>query len=372
MNLIQKLTIDLAHRSRIPTVDATQGDTARALEITLMNGIHPWEIPYGAAMVIHYRCCDGSGGIYDTLPNGDSAFVVDGNIVTVQLAPQVCAVAGTTQLQVTIIHSEKQLSTFSIDILVAGEVNASIRQQDYTNLSQWWSQQGGAGLPTGGTPGQGLILDGQGYAHWAHLTPEDVGLPNVDNTPDAEKPLSGPQQEALQEQSDRLEASIQDTASQLQAAIGDMGSQQQAYTDAASATDREYTDDKVDSLVQNGTWTPVLISGADSLTGFSGCTYHKTGNLVHVGVTCWGTFANRNNNAIVLSLPFPVGSIRAYGSFGYNNSGLSDLYVYAGGGTSQCEIKQHNASGQETAVTGTGIGRDSWTFQFSLTYATND
>lgn len=361
MKLIQKLTIDLAHRSRIPTVDAIQGDTARALEISLMNGIHPWEIPYGAAIVIHYRCCDGSGGIYDTLPNGDSAFAVGGNTVTVQLAPQVCAVPGTTQLQVTVIHDGKQLSTFSIDLLVAGEVNASIRQQDYTNLSDWWNQQGGAGLPTGGTPGQGLLLDDQGYAHWTHLAPEDVGLSNVDNTPDAEKPVSGPQQEALQELNN-----------QLQEAIADMASQQQEYTDTASATNREYTDDKVDSLVQSGIWTPVLISGANSLTGFSGCTYHKTGNLVHVGVTCWGTFSGRNSNGIILSLPFSVGSVRAYGAFGYNNSGLADLYVYAGGGTSQCEIKQHNASGQETAVTGTGIGRDAWTFQFALTYATND
>ena len=154
--------------------------------------------------------------------------------------------------------------------------------------------------------------------------------------------------------------------------IQELDGKLRGYTDDASAADREYTDDKVASLIESGVWTPVLISGAGSLTGFSGCTYHKTGNLVHVGVTCWGTFANRNDNAIVLSLPFSVGSVRAYGAFGYNNSGLADLYVYAGGGTSQCEIKQHNASGQETAVTGTGIGRDAWTFQFSLTYGTDE
>lgn len=153
--------------------------------------------------------------------------------------------------------------------------------------------------------------------------------------------------------------------------IQDQNGNLRKYTDDASAGDREYTDDKVASIAQSGEWTPTLLSGADSLVGFSGCTYHKTGNLVHVGVTCWGTFTNRNGNAIILSLPFPVRSIRSYGSFGYSNCGLTDLYIFAAGGTSQCEIKRHNESGQETAVAGTDIGRDAWTFQFSLTYGTD-
>ena len=330
MKLIQKITLDLAHRSRIATVDATRGDTARVLEISLMNGIHPWEIPYGAAVVLSYRCADGSGGTYDTLADGTSAFAVEGNTVTVHLAPEVCAVPGTTQLQVTMVQGDKQLSTFCMDISVDGEVKATARQKDYINLSHWWHQQGGGGLPIGGEPGQVLLLDGQGYAKWTQLTGEAVGLDRVDNTADGEKPVSAPQQEAL-----------------------------------------DALDEKLSALVQSGIWTPQLLSGADSLTGFSGCTYHKTGNIVCVGVTCWGTFSGRNSNGIVLSLPFPVSSVRAYGSFGYNNRGLTDLYIYAGGGTSQCEIKRHNASGQETAVTGIDVGNDSWTFQFALTYATN-
>jgi hypothetical protein len=262
-------------------------------------------------------------------------------------------VAGTTQLQIIVVHEDEQISTFRMDILVSGEVKGTTRQQDYINLANWWSQQGGAGLPTGGMPGQGLRLNDQGYAQWVEPTPADVGLDRVDNTADAEKPLSAPQQEALEE------------------AISDMDSQLREYADELSAGDRQYVDNQLASLVQSGIWTPELLSGADSLVGFSGCTYHKTGNLVHVGVTCWGTFAGRNSNGIALTLPFPVGSVRAYGTFGYNNSGLSDLYIYAGSGSSRCEIKQHNAAGQETAVTGTGLGRDSWTFQFSLTYATN-
>lgn len=363
MKLIQKLTIDLSHHARIPTLDAAQGDTARVLEISLMNGVHPWEIPCGAALVVHYRCADGSGGIYDTLAEGESAFVVDGNTVTVALAPQVCAVPGTTQLQVTVICGEKQVSTFRIDILVAGEIKATTRQQDYVNLSTWWQQQGGAGLPTGGAPGESLLLDDQGCAHWTQLTSENVGLSNVDNTPDAEKPVSGPQQEAIEE-------AIQTLDGQLREEMSSLTTQLETYADDLSTGDRQYTDDQVSALVQSGVWTPELLSGADSLTGFSGCTYHKTGNIVHVGVTCWGTFSGRNSNGIVLTLPFPVGSVRAYGTFGYNNSGLADLYIYAGGGTSQCEIKQHNSSGQETSVTGINVGRDSWTFQFALTYAT--
>lgn len=349
MKLIQKITLDLAHRSRIATVDATRGDTARALEISLMNGIHPWEIPYGAAVVLSYRCADGSGGTYDTLADGTSAFSVEGNTLTVHLAPEVCAVPGTTQLQVTMVQGTQQLSTFCMDISVDGEVKATARQKDYINLSHWWHQQGGAGLPIGGEPGQGLLLDGQGYAKWTQLTGEAVGLDRVDNTSDEEKPVSAPQQEALDALEEQLQGAIQES----------------------SHSDRQYVDEKLSALVQSGTWTPQLVSGAGSLTGFSGCTYHKTGNIVHVGVTCWGSFANRNSDVIAITLPFPVASVRAYGSFGYSNRGLTDLYIYAGGGTSQCAVMRHNASGQETAVTGIDVGNDSWTFQFALTYATN-
>lgn len=125
----------------------------------------------------------------------------------------------------------------------------------------------------------------------------------------------------------------------------------------------------------SGTWTPTLVSGADSLTGFSSCTYHKTGNIVTVSVLCWGTFTNRNSSGICISLPFKVGSMRSYGQFGYsniNNTTCAHQYVYAGQGNTFCELKYRGSSGQEVSLTGTGLGKDSWTFQFSLTYGTDE
>lgn len=130
--------------------------------------------------------------------------------------------------------------------------------------------------------------------------------------------------------------------------------------------------DIVDTICESGTWTPTLVSGADSLTGFSDCTYHKTGNIVTVSILCWGTFTNRNSDAITFSLPYRVASKRIYGMFGYTNAGLTDLYLAGNCGAASCSVMRHDASGNEVGVTGTGLGRDNWTFQCCLTYGTDE
>lgn len=130
--------------------------------------------------------------------------------------------------------------------------------------------------------------------------------------------------------------------------------------------------EKTVAVCESGEWTPTLVSGANSLTGFSQCTYHKTGNIVTVSILCWGTFANRNSDTITFSLPFNVASKRIYGLFGYTNAGLTDLYLAGNCGTATCSVMQHNAAGSEVAVTGTGLGRDNWTFQCCLTYGTDE
>lgn len=61
-------------------------------------------------------------------------------------------------------------------------------------------QDGSAGsLPPGGTVGQTLVKQSStdSDAVWSTLNKSSVGLPLVDNTSDANKPVSGPQQAAL-------------------------------------------------------------------------------------------------------------------------------------------------------------------------------
>ncbi len=190
MEILKKLTVNMGYRRETPVVEAVQGDSGRALELTLLAGNEPWEVPFGAAVAVHYQCADGSGGVYDTLPDGTTAFSVEENRVTVLLAEPVCAVAGKTRVQVSIISEGVQLTTFDVDLQVALGVNPPKPPKDYVNLAHWWGQQGGGGLPQGGLPGQTLMLNGQGYAQWHLLTPANVGLGNVDNTSDLDKPVS--------------------------------------------------------------------------------------------------------------------------------------------------------------------------------------
>lgn len=208
MQITKKIVVNMGYQEGCPVVEAVQGDSCRELELQLMAGNQPWQVPYGAAVTVHYQCSDGSGGVYDTLPDGTTAFSVEGNRVTVLLAEQVCAVEGRTKLQITLVSEGKQISTFDFYIQVAPGVKPSKKPEDYVNLEHWWSQQGGGGLPWGGLPGQTLMLDQQGYAKWRLLTPADVGLGNVDNTSDLEKPVSRATEAAIAVERARIDALV--------------------------------------------------------------------------------------------------------------------------------------------------------------------
>ena len=190
MNTLKKITVNLGYRDRTPIVEVVQGDSGRALELTVLEGSRPWMVPLGAAVTVHYRCADGTEGIYDTLSDGTTAFSVEENRITVLLAEQVCAAAGKAGLQVCVISNGVQLTTFDVELQVAAAVMPPKPAGDYVNLAHWWGQQGGGGLPQGGGPGQTLMVDSQGYAKWKLPTKADVGLGKVDNTADLDKPIS--------------------------------------------------------------------------------------------------------------------------------------------------------------------------------------
>ena len=197
MEIRKQVTVNLRYRGATPVVDAVQGDSARVVDLVLMAGDTPWKIPQGAAILVQYCCPDGTGGTYDTLPDGRSAYALTDEGMTLYLAPQVCSVAGDVRMQLTILDGEAQVSTFEMKIAVEPKVTAVTETGDYTNLEQWWSQQGGGGLPQGGTAGQVLRLDKFGYAGWETPSKEMVSLDQVNNTSDRDKPVSIPQREAI-------------------------------------------------------------------------------------------------------------------------------------------------------------------------------
>ena len=116
MRTTQRIEIDLAVRGVTETVQAVQGDmNSRVLEITLVDGGAVVDTT-GCTGIVRYRRADGTGGNYDTAPDGTSAVSFDGNIATVQIAPDVLAAPGVAQVAVAIVAGTSMIHTFVFQI----------------------------------------------------------------------------------------------------------------------------------------------------------------------------------------------------------------------------------------------------------------
>lgn len=136
MLVTKKLTVDLARKTVLGCVDAVRGDSAIALELTMLCDGAPWTVPSGASVIVRY----GQGqacGTYDSLSDGTPAWSVQENILTVRVAPEVCSAAGKTDFQVTILEGENQISTFRMVVDVQPAVTGSDKPGKYTSLAQW-------------------------------------------------------------------------------------------------------------------------------------------------------------------------------------------------------------------------------------------
>ena len=120
MYIKTKITMNVAKRGITPLIYAMQGDQhSRSIEITLLSNGVPWEPPAGATVRVGYTRGDGTGGSYDRLPDGSAAGSIDGNKVTVSIAPQVLSKAGRALLAVTLSLSGWEISTSPVAVQVA-------------------------------------------------------------------------------------------------------------------------------------------------------------------------------------------------------------------------------------------------------------
>ena len=128
--------MDLAQKQNTGRVDVVQGDKySRNIEFTFMyNGV-AWQIPDGTTAIVRYKKPDATGGNYDTLPDGSTAYQINGNVLTVCLAPQVCTVPGIVQLSVGLIQGSAEINTFSINIVVQPNPGTIYQSEDYIRLS---------------------------------------------------------------------------------------------------------------------------------------------------------------------------------------------------------------------------------------------
>lgn len=138
MILTHPLTFHLDRKTEPETLNAVQGDSGRAIEATLYFGSKAWEPPADATVTLRYRNSDGSGGSYDTMPNGSMAGLLSGNLLMFRLAPQVTAVAGITQLQFVIAAEGTELATFTALLSVQADPSVdAATPENYYNMSGW-------------------------------------------------------------------------------------------------------------------------------------------------------------------------------------------------------------------------------------------
>lgn len=128
--------MDLASRGVPQRVDVMQDDKySRNLQISLYENGSKWQIPRDAVAVIRYKKSDGTGGNYDTLPDGTLAYDISGNVLTVALAPQVCTAPGLVDFAVCLIQAESEITTFAVNIIVQPVPGADIASEEYENLT---------------------------------------------------------------------------------------------------------------------------------------------------------------------------------------------------------------------------------------------
>lgn len=144
MTITQHISIDLQQPGNAPMIHAVQGDEyTRVVEIDLYSGGVAWNPPSGCECVIRYGKPDGKGGIYGTLPDDTSAWSIDGNTISVILAPQMLTSPGIVKAQVLLIVDQKQLvSTFHFAVNVEEDSSkGAVKSENYVNWKTYYIPQ---------------------------------------------------------------------------------------------------------------------------------------------------------------------------------------------------------------------------------------
>jgi len=141
MKIYHAISIDLAQSdAMLPTVVGVEGDSGtHVLELHLLCGGEAWTIPEDASVLLSYVRADGTGGTYDTLPDGGKAWQIRDNVLYVELAQACFAVPTLPQeemrLTVTLLRDNQQLTTRRIALAVERSLMGSDEESaTYTSL----------------------------------------------------------------------------------------------------------------------------------------------------------------------------------------------------------------------------------------------
>ena len=127
MIVTHKHNMDLTIRGETLRLNMVQGDiNARAVELTLTADGAAWTPEGVETVLLRYRKCDGTGGSYDTLPDGTAAWHLEGNLLTLLAAPQMLAVPGLVEVQAALMKGTACIATFPFQIVVEADPSAGV------------------------------------------------------------------------------------------------------------------------------------------------------------------------------------------------------------------------------------------------------
>lgn len=134
-----KLNMDLTIRREAPRLAMVQCDAlSRAVEMTLTENGAAWTPEGVETVLLRYRKADGTGGSFDTLPDGRAAWQLEGNLLTLLPAPQMLTVPGLVEAQAALMKADACIATFPFRIVVEEDPAANaVESEDYINWTAW-------------------------------------------------------------------------------------------------------------------------------------------------------------------------------------------------------------------------------------------
>lgn len=113
MKITHSISLDFQRYTTSSQINVVQDDTySRYLAVSLYDNVVEWPVPDGATIAVRFKKPDKTQGVYDTLPNGEVAYSIDGNVVTVGIAPQMLVAKGKVTASAVIYLGSVQLATF--------------------------------------------------------------------------------------------------------------------------------------------------------------------------------------------------------------------------------------------------------------------
>lgn len=125
MQVIQNISMDFTVHGITPKIYGKQDDSGymRAVAISLYSGGAAYPLTKNTGFMLRYKTAAGAIGLYDVLPDGSSAFSVDGNTVTVSLVDQIFAMPGNVECELRVIEPETVVYSGDTAVQTSGMVS---------------------------------------------------------------------------------------------------------------------------------------------------------------------------------------------------------------------------------------------------------